>query len=62
VPTGPATISPEEEGSGLTEPSPAADVEGADEGGSPWIPIGIGVGVGAIALLAPWLLGKRFAW
>jgi energy-coupling factor transport system substrate-specific component len=62
VPTGPATISPEEERSGLTEASPAADVEGADEGGSPWIPIGIGVGVGAIALLAPWLLGKRFAW
>jgi energy-coupling factor transport system substrate-specific component len=60
-PTSPATVSPEG-GSGLTEAAPASEVAGADEGGSPWIPIGIGLGVGAVALLAPWLLGKRFAW
>ena len=63
-PTGPATISPEGEGSGLTEAAPAAAIEAGDEGGpgSPWIPIGIGLGVGVIALVAPWLLGKRYAW
>jgi energy-coupling factor transport system substrate-specific component len=60
VPTSPATISPEE--GGLTEAAPAAEVASADEGGSPWIPIGIGLGVGAVALLVPLLLGKRFAW
>jgi hypothetical protein len=62
TPGGPATSSPQGQGSGLTEASPAASIDAGKEGGSPWIPIGIGVGVGAIALLAPWLLGKRFAW
>ncbi|MFI5028692.1 MAG: prenyltransferase/squalene oxidase repeat-containing protein [Solirubrobacterales bacterium] len=56
--------SPDGEGSNLTEATQTAAVEPAGEGGSgsPWIPIGIGLGVGAIALLAPWLLGKRYAW
>jgi len=62
TPSGPATISPQGQGSELTEASPAASIDAGGGGGSPWIPIGIGVGVGAVALLAPWLLGKRFAW
>ncbi len=62
-PSGPATLSPEGQSSGLTEAAPAASIEAGEEGGgSPWIPIGIGLGVGAIALVAPWLLGKRYAW
>jgi energy-coupling factor transport system substrate-specific component len=64
-PTGPATIAPESDAEGgLTEAAPAAAIEDASggDGGSPWVPIGIGLGVGAIALLAPWLLGKRYAW
>jgi hypothetical protein len=36
--------------------------EGDDGPSSPWIPIGIGLGVGALALVVPLLLGKRFAW
>lgn len=61
APEGPATASPE--GEGLTEATQTAAIEaGEGGGGSPWIPIGIGLGVGAVALLAPWLLGKRFAW
>jgi Prenyltransferase and squalene oxidase repeat len=59
----PATTGSGGEGSSLGEATQAAAVEPADQGGgSPWIPIGIGVAVGAIALVAPWLLGKRFAW
>jgi energy-coupling factor transport system substrate-specific component len=61
APAAPATAAPE--GEGLTEATPTAAIEAGDgDGGSPWIPIGIGLGVGAIALLAPWLLGKRYAW
>jgi hypothetical protein len=37
-------------------------VEADDGPSSPWIPIGIGVAVGVVALVAPVLLGKRYAW
>jgi energy-coupling factor transport system substrate-specific component len=61
APEGPATASPEGEGS--TEATQTAAIEADNgDGGSPWIPIGIGLAAGAVALLAPWLLGKRFAW
>ncbi len=61
---GPGTLSPGGEGSGLTEAAPAAAIEetSGNQGGSPWIPIGIGVAVAALAVIGPWLLGKRFAW
>jgi hypothetical protein len=68
VPASPATAAPAgsattPEGEGLTDATQSAAIEADDgDGGSPWIPIGIGLGVGAIALLAPWLLGRRYAW
>ena len=56
-------VQPEGEGPGLTEATPAAAIEPpAKEARLAWIPIGIGLGVAAIALIAPWLLGKRYAW
>jgi len=63
--TGPATGVPtiESEGSGLTEASPASAIEpGEDSGGSPWVPIGIALGLTALAVAVPWVLGRRFAW
>jgi energy-coupling factor transport system substrate-specific component len=54
----------EEPGSGgLVEAEPASAV-GPEDGGpaSPWIPIGIGLGVGLLALVLPVVLGRRYAW
>jgi len=40
-----------------------AEPVSADSGGpSPWAPIGIGVAATAIAIAAPWWLGRRYAW
>jgi energy-coupling factor transport system substrate-specific component len=63
--TGPETGLPpaETEGSGLTEASPASAVEAAEGSGtSPWVPIGIALGLTALAVAVPWALGRRFAW
>jgi hypothetical protein len=47
----------------LVEASPAASVgPDPDDPASPWIPIGIGLGVGLLALVVPLLLGRRYAW
>jgi energy-coupling factor transport system substrate-specific component len=48
---------------GLVEAEPASAV-GPEDGGpaSPWIPIGIGLGVGLLALVLPVVLGRRYAW
>jgi hypothetical protein len=47
----------------LVEATPASVVETGSEGpASPWIPIGIGLGVGLLALLVPLVLGRRYAW
>ena len=58
-PEGPAT----EEPGGLVEATPASVVDAdSDDPASPWIPVGIGLGVGLLALLVPFVLGRRFAW
>jgi hypothetical protein len=59
----PPASSAEEKPDSLVKAAPASAVE-ADPGdpASPWIPIGIGLGVGVIALLVPLVLGRRFAW
>jgi energy-coupling factor transport system substrate-specific component len=59
----PASPAEEEPPGGLVEAAPASAV-GSDpnDPASPWIPIGIGLGVGALALVVPLALGKRFAW
>jgi Prenyltransferase and squalene oxidase repeat len=56
--------SPSEEASDeLVEATPASAVEAdPDDPASPWIPIGIGLGVGLIALVVPLGLGRRYAW
>jgi Prenyltransferase and squalene oxidase repeat len=54
---------PSEEPGGLIGASPASAVEpDPDDPASPWIPIGIGLGVGLIALVAPLALGRRYSW
>jgi Prenyltransferase and squalene oxidase repeat len=56
-------VTPEEEPGGLVEAAPASAVEpDSDDPASPWIPIGIGLGVGVLALLVPLALGRRYAW
>ena len=48
---------------GLVEAQPASAVEPEYSGSaSPWIPIGIGLGVGLLALVLPVVLGRRYAW
>jgi energy-coupling factor transport system substrate-specific component len=52
-----------EEPEGLVEATPASVVDAdSDDPASPWIPVGIGVGVGLLALLVPLVLGRRYAW
>jgi energy-coupling factor transport system substrate-specific component len=51
-----------EEAAPLSQGSQTSSVEADDGPSSPWIPIGIGVAVGVVALVAPVLLGKRYAW
>jgi energy-coupling factor transport system substrate-specific component len=59
--TPPATVP--EEPDGLVEATPASGVDAdSDDPASPWIPVGIGLGVGLLALLVPLGLGRRFAW
>ena len=41
---------------------PATSGADPDDPASPWIPIGIGLGVGLLALLVPLGLGRRYAW
>jgi hypothetical protein len=53
---------PTPQGDGLAEGSPTASLEEGDDPASPWIPIGIGAGVGLLALVLPVALGKRYAW
>jgi energy-coupling factor transport system substrate-specific component len=63
TPPGVASEKPEQPSGGLVAAKPASDVE-ADPGdpASPWIPIGIGVAVGLLALALPLALGRRYAW
>jgi energy-coupling factor transport system substrate-specific component len=51
-------------GKAKTHGSAAAFTEPASGNGgpSPWIAIGIGLACTAIAIAAPWLLGRRFGW
>ena len=62
--TGPGSavspIEPEEDPA-LTEAAPASSVED-DSGVSPWVPIGIALGLTALAVAVPWALGRRYAW
>jgi energy-coupling factor transport system substrate-specific component len=53
----------EEDPNDLVEATPAS-AAGADpdDPASPWIPIGIGLGTGLLALLVPLGLGRRYAW
>jgi energy-coupling factor transport system substrate-specific component len=64
--SGPATDVPPaepEEDPGLTSAAPAsAAVEDAGAGTSPWVPIGIALGLTALAVAVPWVLGRRYAW
>jgi hypothetical protein len=61
-PTVPGEVEAAQPG-GLTEAEPASAVgPAADDPASPWIPIGIGLGVGLIALVLPVVLGRRYAW
>jgi energy-coupling factor transport system substrate-specific component len=54
---------PPEESEDLVEATPASVVEPeSDDPASPWIPVGIGVGVALLAVLVPLGLGRRFAW
>jgi energy-coupling factor transport system substrate-specific component len=57
-------VSPSEEQPGdLVEAAPASAVEAdPDDPASPWIPIGIGLGVGLLALVVPVALGRHYAW
>jgi energy-coupling factor transport system substrate-specific component len=53
----------EEDPNDLVEATPASAVgSNPDDPASPWIPIGIGLGVGLLALLVPLGLGRRYAW
>ncbi len=59
----PPSVPSQEAPGGLVEATPASAIgTDPDDPASPWIPIGIGLGVGAVALLAPLLLGRRFSW
>jgi energy-coupling factor transport system substrate-specific component len=65
VPSLPPAASPEgDEAEATTPPQPAAPPfeAGDDPGPSPWTPIGIGLGTGALALGSVLLLGRRFSW
>jgi Prenyltransferase and squalene oxidase repeat len=53
----------EEDPNDLVEATPASSVGSEpDDPASPWIPIGIGLGVGLLALVVPLGLGRRYAW
>jgi len=62
--TGPGIVAPpeQEEDPGLTEAAPASAVDDAGSGVSPWVPIGIALGLTALAVAVPWALGRRYAW
>jgi energy-coupling factor transport system substrate-specific component len=63
IPPATGTPAPEgEEGSGLTRATPASSIEEGGSGTSPWVPIGIGLGITALAVALPLLLGRRYAW
>ncbi len=51
---------------GTTAPAPTsaapAVVTASGSGPSPWAPLGIGAAVTAMAIGAPWWLGRRFGW
>jgi prenyltransferase beta subunit len=58
-PASPAEEKPDD----LVEATPASAVEpDPDDPASPWIPIGIGLGVGLLAFVLPVVLGRRYAW
>jgi len=64
APTTPPAPEQGETGAAPTASRPAAPPfeAGDNPGPSPWIPIGIGLGTGALALGSVLLLGRRFAW
>jgi prenyltransferase beta subunit len=64
IPTAPGAGAGSPAGKAETRGSAAAFTEPASGNGgpSPWIAIGIGLGCTAIAIGAPWLLGRRFGW
>jgi hypothetical protein len=49
---------------GLNESAPPTSdpIATAGSSPSPWPPIGIGLATGALALAAPWWLGRRYGW
>jgi hypothetical protein len=58
-PASPAEEAPDD----VVEATPASSLGAdSDDPASPWIPIGIGLGVGLLALLVPVGLGRRYAW
>jgi len=70
-----APIVPPANGGGATAPPPARPVPSPDlvtggpapvtasgSGPSPWAPLGIGAALTAMAIGAPWWLGRRFGW
>jgi energy-coupling factor transport system substrate-specific component len=63
IPTTPGPGSGAGSLAGDTQGAAAAFSKPASDGGSSlWIAIGIGLGCTAIAIGAPWLLGRRFGW
>jgi energy-coupling factor transport system substrate-specific component len=57
-------VAPESE-PGTAQPAPAVQSEPVSASGdapSPWTPIGIGLAATALAIAAPWWLGRRNAW
>jgi energy-coupling factor transport system substrate-specific component len=57
------TPEPESEGAPSTSAAPSSEPLAIDDSSpSPWAPIGIGLATGALALGAPWWLGRRYGW
>jgi energy-coupling factor transport system substrate-specific component len=67
VPAQPGGVSPEaggeDEAVSPSAPQPeAAPLEASGDSPSPWAPLGIGAAATALAIGAPWWLGRRYGW
>ena len=56
------TPEPESEGEPAGSAAPSSEPVAIDDASSPWAPIAIGLATGALALGAPWWLGRRYGW